>query len=91
PISAFFAASTDYYKRKRINYSGKSNAFFAVTSTILLLLIIFFINVYGGLLISDISNYLSTLILPAALSSNVITNTIIFHILYKSGKYNLDN
>ena len=91
PISAFFAASSNYYKRKRINYSGKSNALFSIATTILLILIIFFINIYAGLLIGDINNYLSKLILPATLSTNVIVNAIVFHILYKSGKYSLDN
>lgn len=90
PIVSFFMASADYYKRKRINYSGKSNALFSIAATILLVLIIFFINVYGGILIGDINNYLSSLIMPMVLCTNVIVNNIIFHILYKSGKYNIE-
>ncbi len=90
PIVSFFMASSNYYKRKRINYSGRSSAIFSVSATLLLSLIVFFANVYGGLLIKDINNYLSSLIMPIVLSTNVIVNAIIFHCLYKSGKYNVN-
>ncbi len=89
PIVSFFMASTNYYKRKRINYSGKSSAIFSVAATLLLWLIIFFANVYGGILIKEIDGFLSSLIMPMVLATNVIVNAIIFHLLYNSGKYNV--
>ncbi len=90
PIVSFFMASTNYYKRKRINYSGKSSAIFSIVVTVLLCLIVFFLNIYGGILIKEIDNFLSSLILPMVLSTNVVVNAIIFHCLYTSGKYNVD-
>ncbi|MCH5163959.1 MAG: hypothetical protein J1F36_02965, partial [Clostridiales bacterium] len=90
PIMAYCMARSDYYKRKRINYSGRSSALFSIASTVLLMLITFFLNVYAGILIGDITNYLSSLILPMVLSTNVIVNAIIFHILYTSGRYNIE-
>ncbi len=90
PIISFIMASTDYYHRKRINYSGKSSALFSIAATILLILIVVFANIYGGLLVGNIDNYLSSLIMPIVLSTNVIVNAIIFHVLYSSGRYNVE-
>lgn len=90
PITAFIMARTDYFKRKRINYSAKHSAIFSVSVTILLCLIVLFLNIYGGVLIGDISIYLSSLIMPMVLSTNVIVNAIVFHCLYTSGKYNIE-
>ena len=90
PLTAFIMARTDYFKRKRINYSAKHSAIFSVSVTILLCLIVLFLNIYGGVLIGDISIYLSSLIMPMVLSTNVIVNAIVFHCLYTSGKYNIE-
>lgn len=90
PISAFIMAFRDYFKRKRINYSARSSAIFSVAAFILLSLIVFFANVYGGILIGDINMYLSSLIMPIILSTNVIVNAIVFHLLYTSGRYNIN-
>ncbi|MBE5731219.1 MAG: hypothetical protein E7350_04655 [Clostridiales bacterium] len=90
PIVSFALARTNYYYRKRINYNARSNMLFSIAATVLLMLIIFFINVYAGILIGDINNYLSSLILPMLLSTNVIVHVVLFHYLYKSGKYNIE-
>lgn len=90
PIVSFGLARSNYYYRKRINYNARSNILFSIAATVLLMLIIFFINVYAGILIGEINDYLSSLILPMILATNVIVNIVLFHYLYKSGKYNIE-
>ncbi len=90
PIIAFFMSSLNYNKRKRINYNGKTSAVFAIIVTVLLMLIVIFINIYAGILINDFNDYISTLIMPSILATNVMVNAFIFHLLYTSGRYNVE-
>lgn len=91
PVYAFAKALADYYYRKRINFSPKNSVLFSIAVFILVSMIVFFLNVYAGLLVGEVNNYISTLILPIVLSTNFIVDAVTFNALYKSHSYSIED
>lgn len=91
PIYAFAKALADYYYRKRINFSPRNSVLFSIAVFILVSMIVFFLNVYAGLLVGEVNNYISTLILPIVLSTNFIVDAVTFNALYKSHSYSIED
>lgn len=91
PVYAFARALADYYYRKRINFSPRNSVLFSIAVFILVSMIVFFLNVYAGLLVGEVNNYISTLILPIVLSTNFIVDAVTFNALYKSHSYSIED
>lgn len=91
PVYAFAKALADYYYRKRINFSPRNSVLFSIAVFILVSMIVFFLNVYAGLLVGEVNNYISTLILPIVLSTNFIVDAVTFNALYKSHSYSIED
>lgn len=91
PVYAFAKALADYYYRKRINFSPRNSVLFSIAVFILASMIVFFLNVYAGLLVGEVNNYISTLILPIVLSTNFIVDAVTFNALYKSHSYSIED
>lgn len=91
PVYAFAKALSDYYYRKRINFSPRNSVLFSIAVFILVSMIVFFLNVYAGLLVGEVNNYISTLILPIVLSTNFIVDAVTFNALYKSHSYSIED
>lgn len=91
PVYAFAKALADYYYRKRINFSPRNSVLFSIAVFILISMIVFFLNVYAGLLVGEVNNYISTLILPIVLSTNFIVDAVTFNALYKSHSYSIED
>ena len=90
PVYAFIKSISDYYYRKRINFSPKNSVLFSIAVFILVSMIVFFLNVYAGLLVGEVNNYISTLILPIVLSTNFVVDAVTFNILYKSHSFSIE-
>ena len=91
PVYAFAKALADYYYRKRIKFSPRNSVLFSIAVFILVSMIVFFLNVYAGLLVGEVNNYISTLILPIVLSTNFIVDAVTFNALYKSHSYSIED
>lgn len=88
PLIAFIAARFgNLDKRKKADHDFKSLIIFRVLLCALLLLIIFLVNSYLGILTNSFSDYLARLIYPVVLVTNVVTSVFIFKGLYKSKKF----
>lgn len=88
PVYAAVVNFLNPEKKKRCEFDIKNNLIFKSLVSLCFLIITYCANLYLGMGFSLSIEYLSTLLLPALLSLCFPISTIIFYILYSSGKYN---
>lgn len=88
PIYAAIKNSIDPNKTKRIEFDFKNSIIFRFSIASCCLIITYCINIFLQMPISFSSDYIASLLLPALLCLNFPVSSVIFYLLYSSGKYN---
>ncbi len=87
PAVAFVKNFTAPNKRKRINFNMKNSLIYRLIVMAQCFLIIYCLNIIGGMPLSFSKEYLTTLLLPALLCTGFPVSAFIFNALFKTKKF----
>lgn len=90
PIFAFISGMNNLYKRKKLDMQFRSSLIIRSIVTAQLIVIVFMINVFNGILSGVFTDYLASFIMPSLLCTNVLVSGLINMGLIKSKKYNVE-
>ena len=87
PVIAFIKNFTAPNKRKRINFSLKNSLIYRLIVTAQCFLIIYCMNVIGGMPLGFSMDFVTTLLMPALLCTGFPVSALVFNALFKSKKF----
>lgn len=90
PTIAFIKNFTAPNRRKRINFNLKNSLIYRSIVMIQCLLIIYCLNIIGGMHITFSNAHLAALLLPALLSTCFPVSALIFNALFKSHRFSAE-
>lgn len=91
PIVAFIMNLRNPEKRKRVSFNFKMSLIFRATVMLEAFILIYAVNLIMGMSLTFDLAYLTTLLIPALMATNIPISSMVFQSLYKSNKFCVEN
>lgn len=91
PVVAFILNLRNPEKQKRVSFNFRISVIFRLIVMLQAFILIYTVNLIMGMRLTFDAAYLTTLLIPAIMCTNIPISTMIFQSLYKSNKYCVEN